>query len=116
MQLPAAIRNHIDQAVADLAEIQGEPVSRNELLAVLLNQLNVVMDEFEHHGLAHLRHEWQAAHAFANKPVRVVMANGSELSGVCIGLAENGALLLHTADDKQIAVNSGEVQLTRGIN
>lgn len=114
--LPAAIRNSIDQAVADLTEIQGGSISRNELLAVLLSQLHAVMDEFERHGLANLRHEWQAAHAFANKPVRVVMANGSELGGVCIGLAENGALLLHTADDKQIAVNSGEVQLTRGIS
>ena len=43
------------------------------------------------------------------------MANGSELSGHAVGLADNGALLLHTADDKQIAINSGEVHLTRAL-
>jgi BirA family transcriptional regulator, biotin operon repressor / biotin---[acetyl-CoA-carboxylase] ligase len=115
LQLPAEVRNGIDQAVADLTEISGAAIDRNALLAALLANLSEVMDEFEQHGLGNLRHEWQAAHAFANQPVRVVMANGSEISGNAVGLADNGALLLHTADDKQIAVSSGEVQLTRRI-
>lgn len=116
LQLPAAARDSIDQAVADLAEIRGgAPINRNELLAALLGNLNAIMEEFEQYGLANLRHEWQAAHAFADRPVRVLMANGSELSGHAVGLADNGALLLHTADDKQIAINSGEVHLTRAL-
>ena len=115
LQLPVAVRDSIDQAITDLAEIQGTPVPRNALLAALLNHLNMVMEEFEQHGLANLRHEWQAAHAFANKSVRILMANGSEVNGTAIGLAENGALLLHTTDDKQIAINSGEVHLTRSL-
>ena len=113
--LPSAVRDSIDQSVTDLTEIHGAPIDRNALLAALLSHLHEVMEEFEQHGLSNLRHEWQAAHAFANKPVRVLMANGSEIIGDAIGLADNGALLLHTAEDKQIAVNSGEVHLTRRL-
>ena len=116
LQLPPAVRESIDQAVTDLTEIHGSAIGRNELLAALLGNISDVMEDFEQHGLNNLRHEWHAAHAYANKPVRIVMANGSELNGEAIGLAENGALLLHTADDKQIAVNSGEVQLTRALS
>lgn len=113
IKLPAAFREQIDQAVTDLSEIQGSPIARNKLLAALLLNLNNVMQEFELSGLNKLREEWQAAHAYSNKPVRVLMANGHDLTGTVTGLGVNGELLLQTADDKQIAVNSGEVFLTR---
>ena len=113
LHLPPAVRANIDQAVTDVAEILGHPIGRNELLATLLYHLNYVMAEFELRGLTMLRHEWQTAHAFTDKQVRVLMANGSEITGQATGLANNGALLLRTDDDKQIAINSGEVQFSR---
>ncbi len=113
LRLPAQVRAGIDQSVADLAEISNGKIARNRLLAALLSHLAAVMTEFEQHGLANLRREWLAAHAHTGKPVRIAMANGNELTGSITGLAENGALLLHTDDDKQIAVNSGEVHLAR---
>lgn len=113
LQLPPEVRASIDQAVTDLTEIVGHRVARNDLLATLLYNLNQVMADFEQHGLTTLRHEWHAAHAFTGQPVRVLMANGSEITGEATGLADNGALLLRTADDKQIAIHSGEVHLIR---
>lgn len=113
LSLPAEIRAGIDQSVADLAEITEGPIARNRLLAALLFHLDAVMTEFEQQGLANLSREWLAAHAHTDKPVRIAMANGNELTGRITGLAQNGALLLRTDDDKQIAVNSGEVQLAR---
>ncbi|MHB1678639.1 MAG: biotin--[acetyl-CoA-carboxylase] ligase [Sulfuriferula sp.] len=115
LRLPPEVRAGIDQAVADLSEILGQPIARNDLLAALLCNLSAVMAEYELHGLTTLRDEWLNAHAHTDKPVRITMANGNELTGHITGLAQNGALLLRTHDDKQIAVNSGEVQLARTL-
>lgn len=115
MQLPAAARDQIDQAVTDIQEILGTPLSRNALLATLLTQLADVMDEFERNGLHNLRKTWQAAHAYADQPIKIHMSNGQIIQGIAVGLAENGALLLHTDDDKQISVHSGEVHSARRL-
>lgn len=115
MQLPAATRDQIDQAVTDIQEILGKPLSRNLLLATLLTQLADVMDEFEQNGLHNLRKDWQDAHAYADQHVQIHMSNGQIIQGIAAGLAENGALLLHTDDDKQISVHSGEVQSARKL-
>lgn len=113
MQLPTATREHIDQAVTDIQEVLGAPLSRNTLLATLLTQLADVMDEFERNGLHNLRAEWQTAHAYANQAVQIHMSNGQIINGIAAGLADNGALLLHTDDGKQISVHSGEVHSAR---
>ncbi len=115
LRLPPEVRANIDQAVTDLDEILARPIARNQLLATLLHQLSTVMTEFELHGLNQLRHEWLNAHAHADKAVRITLANGGELTGRIAGLAQTGALLLQTDDDKQIAINSGEVQLARAL-
>ena len=113
IQLPATTRAHIDQAVTDIQEVLGVPLSRNTLLATLLTELAEVMEEFERNGLHNLRTEWQTAHAYANQAVQIHMSNGQIIQGIAAGLADNGALLLHTDDGKQISVHSGEVHSAR---
>jgi BirA family biotin operon repressor/biotin-[acetyl-CoA-carboxylase] ligase len=113
IQLPAAMRASIDQAVTDTQEILGHSLSRNTLLATLLTELNHVMDEFERNGLQNLRSEWNAAHAYADQPVQIQMSNGTRIQGIAVGIADNGALLLLTDDDKQISIHSGEVHHAR---
>lgn len=115
LQLSSAVRAEIDQAVTDLQEICATPISRNQLLAALLTHLNAVMEDFEQFGLLHLRSEWLAAHAYQNKPVRALFANGSDQCGTAVGLSADGALLLKTAGGAQLALNGGEVHLTRRI-
>jgi BirA family biotin operon repressor/biotin-[acetyl-CoA-carboxylase] ligase len=115
MKLPATARNQIDQAVTDIQEILGHPLSRNVLLGTLLIQLADVMDDFERNGLHNLQKAWQTAHAYADQPVQIHMSNGQIIQGIAVGLAENGALLLRTDDDKQISVHSGEVHSARKL-
>ncbi len=106
-------RQRITQPVTDIFEILGHSVSRNILLAQLLNHLEKVMAEFELHGLTRLRDEWQAAHAHAGQWLQVTMANGSCLNGRALGLTPLGALLLENESGAQLAVHSGDVQLAR---
>lgn len=113
LQLPTAVREEIDQSVTDLAEILNDRLDRNALLGSLLRHLGEVMAAFEAHGLHALRDEWLAAHAYHDKLVRVLLANGAELCGKIVELTEDGALVLENADGQRSRVNSGEVHLTR---
>ncbi|MHB1245285.1 MAG: biotin--[acetyl-CoA-carboxylase] ligase [Sulfuriferula sp.] len=116
LQLSGAVRAEIDQSVTDLNEICGTQIDRNLLLAALLIHLDNVMQDFEQSGLTRLRTEWLAAHAYQDKPVRVLLANGKDQLGTAIGVSADGALLLQTPSGQQLTLNGGEVHLTRCLS
>ena len=109
-RLPAALRDRIDQPVADLAQIAGVDVDRNRLLAVLLIELADALRAFAHGGFAPLREEWQARHVYQNEPVRLTLPEAATLDGIAQGVDDNGALLIETAGGVR-RVHSGEVSL-----
>jgi len=96
----------IAQPVAAL----GLPVSRNQLLGLLLQQMLLVLDQFAVHGFAALRDEWQAMHYLHLQPVRLLAPNGTERFGVVQGVAEDGTLLLDEAGVLQ-RIHAGEISL-----
>lgn len=107
--LPVHERQHIEQSVADLQEINGTLPNRNLLLSHLLTALIQTIETFEQSGLASLQDEWNAADAYAGKEIQVTMANGGVLAGTAHGINTQGALLLHTAQGDQLALHSGEI-------
>jgi BirA family biotin operon repressor/biotin-[acetyl-CoA-carboxylase] ligase len=100
----------VDQAVADLETAISAPVDRNRLLVSLLAELAAVLERFASGGFAPLREEWQALHAHQGQPVRLTLPDGSEVTGRAHGVAEDGVLLLETADGI-VRHHSGEVSL-----
>lgn len=100
----------VEQAVADLETAAGMAVDRNVLLARLLNELDAVLEQFSIGGFAPLREEWQALHAYQNRPVRLLLPDDSEATGVATGVADDGVLLLKTAQGVT-RYHSGEVSL-----
>jgi len=113
LNLPANIKQQIDQPVTDLASTSAESIDPNHLLGVLLKHLAKVLTEFEQGGFARLSDEWSKHHAYHNQTVRMIMPNGQETHGVVQGIAEDGSLLVTTADGLQRFI-SGEISL-RGI-
>lgn len=105
-----AVRERIDQAVTDLATLQPELPSRTELLASLLGHLDEVLSQFEAAGFAPLREDWQAAHAYHDRPVALLLPSGARVEGVVAGVAEDGALLLRTGRGME-RFASGEISL-----
>ncbi|TDR80510.1 biotin--[acetyl-CoA-carboxylase] ligase [Paludibacterium purpuratum] len=99
----------VDQAVAALQSC-GVAVSRNRLLALLLNELHVVLTTFEAQGFAPFADEWMAMSAHQDQPVRLSFSHGGPIEGVARGVAENGALLVDTAGGRKI-FHVGEVSL-----
>lgn len=96
----------MDLPPAGLAELAGlvdsasELPDRHRILAELLRQLLAVLDRFAVDGLPPLRDAWEARHAFAGAPVRLVQdgpAGAVSTTGRCLGIDDDGALRVETA-------------------
>lgn len=110
LQLPEQIVHKIDQPVTDLAHASTVSVNPNVLMAKLLAHLAEVLAIFEKSGLDALREEWTAHHAYHQRPVRMLMPDGSEVAGIVQAISDNGTLIVETANGLQKFM-SGEISL-----
>jgi BirA family biotin operon repressor/biotin-[acetyl-CoA-carboxylase] ligase len=99
----------IDQAWTDVATLQGAAVSRNQLLAALLEALLPALRRFESEGFAPFRERWSALDAFANEEVVLHLGERMVL-GRAIGVNDQGALGIDTPMGRQW-FHGGEVSL-----
>ncbi len=98
----------IDQPWIDLKSV-CEGVSRNELAAALINQLTEVLVSFESKGLKPYIKEWRQLDAFKDRLVNVTSGN-SVVTGICCGIADNGALVVDV-DGVKRNMHGGELSL-----
>lgn len=110
--LPANLLRQIDQPAGALDEACAVMPARNQLLAVLLQELARVLQQFAQDGFAALRDEWERYHIHQNKPIMLQMPDGSTVSGVARGVSDSGELCLETAQGVR-RFNSGEVGVRR---
>lgn len=110
LQLPEQIVHKIDQPVTDLAHASTVSINPNVLMAKLLAHLAEVLAIFEKSGLDALREEWTAHHAYHQRPVRMLMPDGSEVAGIVQAISDNGTLIVETANGLQKFM-SGEISL-----
>jgi len=108
--LPREIKKQIDQPVTDLDSVSTQPIDPNKLLSALLGQLAEVLKEFEQHSLTPLIDEWTSHHAYHLQPVRMLMPDGQEVTGVVQNITEDGNLLVNTEHGLQ-KFTSGEISL-----
>jgi len=108
-RLPDEVKDRIDQPVADLVSLAPE-ASRNRIFAMVLKSLVEVLVDFETRGFAPFRKEWEAAHAYHGKPVRVVRAGERDLAAQVEGVADDGALLVRAGKDV-LRLASAEISL-----
>jgi len=102
----------LGRRIASLQEFVERLPSRNEVAARVGGELLAALEEFDAHGLAAFKREWEAMHAYAGQRLRVRLANGRVLAGVADGLAEDGGLRLRTRAGVR-AVRSGRVVSAR---
>jgi BirA family transcriptional regulator, biotin operon repressor / biotin---[acetyl-CoA-carboxylase] ligase len=96
-------------AVTDLARQIDLVPAPEALLASVLTELHVLFDTYAAAGFAALRGAWQQRNAFADLPVRI-SGEGTDVIGICIGVDEDGALLVRTEHGVE-RILSGEVSL-----
>ncbi|MBI3716348.1 MAG: biotin--[acetyl-CoA-carboxylase] ligase [Betaproteobacteria bacterium] len=110
VSLPARLRAGIDQPVTDVHSQCASPPSRNLLLAVLLQHLQAVLDEFGKLGFSAQREEWCACHALHGKPVTVTPSQGTAYAATVVDVGNDGALWVRAAG-KRLELRSAEVSL-----
>ena len=110
LNLPASIKQQIDQPATDLASVTQSPINPNLLLGELLKHLTDVLSTFEQRGFANVRDEWTSYHAYHQQAVRMLHPDGSETTGIVVNVAEDGNLLVNTAAGEQ-RFSSGEISL-----
>ena len=110
--LPADLTHQIDQPASALDEVCAVLPARNHLLAVVLQELALVLQQFGQGGFSVLRNEWERYHGSQNKPVQLHMPDDTTVSGVTRGVNDSGELCLETAQGMRY-FNSGEVRWRR---
>ena len=113
LNLPKNVLDSIDQPAIDLVNVSAKPINQSELLGVILKHLADVLSGFEAHGFIGLRDEWLRYHAYENKPVRMLLPNGTAINGTVKNVADDGILLVETALGLQ-RFSAGEISL-RGV-
>lgn len=114
--MPESSASKISQPWTDLNTISSEGIDRNELAGLLLAELDDVMNEYRLHKLSNLLKEWNIKNAYKNQVVSVTTGNNTK-SGRCLGIDENGALILsHVETNIQFKIYGGEVSLRRQLS
>ena len=114
LNLPKNVLANIDQPAIDLVNTSHKPINQNELLGLLLKHLADALSSFETQGFIGLRDEWLSYHAYENKPVRMLLPNGTDVHGIVKGVAEDGILLVQTSFGLQ-RFSAGEISLRTPI-
>jgi len=108
--LPPAVVQRIDQPVSDLAQAVAVLPERNDLLALLLQELADMLSVFSRQGFAPLRAEWESYHVYQNRQVRMLLPDNTQVSGIVRGVTGEGALSVETKQGMKI-FNAGEISL-----
>jgi BirA family transcriptional regulator, biotin operon repressor / biotin---[acetyl-CoA-carboxylase] ligase len=87
-------------------------VSRNRVIQAVGVGLLETLERFDAQGFDGLRADWEALDAYAGQRLRVRLADGRTLSGIAVGIGENGSLRIRNKRGMQ-AVTSGRVVSAR---
>ena len=110
LRLPDSVARNIDQPFTDIYQHHPEAANPNLLLGTVLAHMADVLSTFEQNGFAALREEWLQYHAYHQQAVRMLMPDGREVLGEVSGVANDGILLVNTAQGEQ-RFSAGEISL-----
>ncbi|RJG49384.1 bifunctional biotin--[acetyl-CoA-carboxylase] ligase/biotin operon repressor BirA [Motilimonas pumila] len=112
VNMPIQASAAIDQPWTDIKQVAGKEIDRNELAHNVILALRETLRLYEREGLSPFLASWQKMDAFANKPVKLLIAE-KEVRGIARGIDKNGALLLE-ANGVVKPFIGGEISL-RGV-
>lgn len=111
VNLPRSASEEIDQAWTDLQSIVNTKISRNELVAQLLNSLLPALSHYETDGFESYLQRWAELDFLKGSQVSASVGD-SAVVGVAKGVNERGALVIETPLGSQI-INGGEVSVRK---
>lgn len=90
-------------------EASGHLITREAVLASVLQRLAAALDQFSGLGFPPFREDWNRRDAFAGKPVEL-SGDCERIEGLCRGVGDEGALRLETPSGL-ISFNAGDLSL-----
>ncbi len=108
------VKSQLNQYVSDLSGFLPQPIERNRLLALLLQALAEMMHEFSQAGFKSLRAEWEAAHFYQHRLIKMRLPDGQTISGTVSGVSDEGALRVATPQGEQ-CFHAGEISLREAL-
>ncbi len=93
-----------------LKETLGKEVTRPLLLAAILHRLEVLCDKAQEKGFGEIILEWKKHDLTIGREIQVNGPDGM-VAGECVGINENGALMIETGQKEIISVFAGDVSL-----
>ena len=111
VNMQASDTSEIDQQWTDIRSLSHK-VSRNQLIASLILELEKVLGVFAEQGFEAVHEEWQAMDVFRGREV-VLDTHREQIRGIVRGVDNTGALLLESANGLS-RFNAGEVSLRGG--
>ena len=108
----AATDPRVRRRTASLEDLVRPLPPRNLLIGRMTCELLEVLESFDASGLALLRGEWESLHAHAGHRIRLRLADGSVVSGIHTGVADDGALRVRTREGVR-ALHSARVLSAR---
>ena len=110
VRLDALTRERIGRPATDIASHSDALPSRTALLVALLESIAAVLAQFSREGFAPFRKEWLRRHAWQGRRVALLQADRRVAQGRIAGVAEDGALMLSSANGIE-RFHSGELSL-----
>tara|TARA_Y100001956_G_scaffold5226_1_gene4688 strand:- start:20193 stop:21158 length:966 start_codon:yes stop_codon:yes gene_type:complete len=105
----------ITQPWASLKEVADtNSINRNELAISLINTLNQALSDYELKGMRSFVERWNRLDNFLDRPIKLIMGP-REITGVCRGINEQGAVLLETENGVESFIG-GEISLRGNAN
>lgn len=102
-------KKKLNNAYACLHDLAPHPIPYENIIANIINEIQINLQQFEQHGLEQFIGVWKQYDYCHNQAI-TVETNQREISGVSQGINANGELILSLANDETILIHSGKIE------
>ena len=111
--LPESLKLLIDQPATDVLSHVGKFSSRNDLLALMLRELVVALDQFSQHGFKVFKDDWTTLHALHGQLITVRQSHLAAYDAVVKDVGNDGSLIVEPINQpgKRETLTSAEISV-----
>jgi BirA family biotin operon repressor/biotin-[acetyl-CoA-carboxylase] ligase len=111
--LPESLKLLIDQPATDVLSHVGKFSSRNDLLALMLRELVVALDQFSQHGFKVFKDDWTTLHALHGQLITVRQSHSAAYDAVVKDVGNDGSLIVEPINQpgKRETLTSAEISV-----
>ena len=111
--LPESLKLLIDQPATDVLSHVGKFSSRNDLLALMLRELVVALDQFGQHGFKVFKDDWTTLHALHGQLITVRQSHSAAYDAVVKDVGNDGSLIVEPINQpgKRETLTSAEISV-----